>query len=155
MWSLVLVYEYFRLDASLIQQLAGVLTLKNEDAKISYVTFDEEINLGELRFMSNTLLSIMATFFIYCHERELPCKITSIKEPFPNRESRTHEEGRAFDASIQGWPDENIEEIVKKISREYGWAGAHSISDGKQRVVLYHKVEDSEYHLHFQVQRGL
>lgn len=116
------------------------------------VEFKEDIDVGDLKFITSNLTILLRTFIDYCQKKNLPCMITSLRSDRKNIKSvsNTHETGRAFDASVKGWDTDEIDACVHDFNRNYRNIGAISISDGVPRACIYH---DSGYgsHLHFQV----
>ena len=116
--------------------------------------FKDDVEIRDItKFKSNT--SILFTEFIdYCRKMGLPCKITSLISDRGNikTKSTTHEDGRAFDCSVDGWSIRQIRECEIFFNKMFKNIAAISYSDGIARCCIYH---DSGYgdHLHFQVRR--
>jgi len=91
-------------------------------------------------------------YLMFCESRGLPCQVTNISHKFLQSQSETHPDGRAFDGSIKGWTDRDIQECIDYMEQNAGHLGAFSASDLKQRVVIFHDVGLGE-HLHFQTKR--
>ena len=121
------------------------------------------MNLNDLTCVHPNLLVLLTAFIHFCDNWNLPCKITSIKEDAAGRKFKQHAQGRAFDASIQKWPEFYIYKLRKEFNEKYVSISAISASDYKKRAVVYHqaiigKEEDGTEilgasHLHFQVKR--
>lgn len=80
--------------------------------------------------------------------------ITSLMEDVAGRVSLTHFDGRAFDSSIKGWKEKDINDCVKYFMTYYNNIGAISTKDLKPRVVLDHSAPNGTgRHLHFQVRK--
>lgn len=102
-------------------------------------------------------LLILAQFaYEYCQEYNLPMVITSIIRPRIPEISRTdtHAQGRAFDISVRGWSDHDIEYLVQATNKKFH-IGAISLRDKLEREAVY---EDgvsygTAPHIHFQVRR--
>ena len=69
------------------------------------------------------------------------------------RISTSHRDGRAADIRTKDWPEEFVKKFLIFIDAAHGHHGATSLSDGKRRVAVYHKVKDNVYHLHIQVKK--
>lgn len=121
--------------------------------KVKYIDCKDGVNLEDFLYMTPYIAKILAAFSLYCVQNGLPCRITSIMGDAPGRVSKTHETGRAFDASVFGWPEFHIHRIVHKFNKEFKDIAAFSASDNKPRAVIYHKVDGGAYHLHFQTKR--
>ena len=97
------------------------------------------------------LLRIFAEANLYCSLNGLEFKCTSmIRNPGDGISvSSTHQTGRAFDMSIRGWDEFDIEEFTRYIDDTFGKYGAVTKS-GEQRLIVRH---DSGYgdHLHIQI----
>src|SRR3990167_760443 len=116
--------------------------------------FKNNVALTDLKKMNQALIIVLGYASYFCNLSNLPCLITSIFDEAIGRQTDTHREGRAFDISVRNWGKEDIEEFIDFMNRRVGYLGAISNSDGKQRVVVYHKVKGNEYHLHAQVNRN-
>lgn len=73
----------------------------------------------------NTLLLANA-FVDYCDRNKLPVEFTSIIRRGINgvSVSKTHIEGRAFDCSVRGWDEIDIENCVEYFNMNYSKIGA-------------------------------
>lgn len=109
-----------------------------------------DVSADELLAIDWKLLVVLGYFKKFCVMENLTCKITSISEKVQGRISRTHEEFRAFDASVGNWTDGDIIKCVDYMQKQVGSLGAYSLTDKQQRVVVYHDVGLGS-HFHFQV----
>jgi len=115
------------------------------------IEFSDDIDLEELRYMSEYILMIMIAFHSYTQKNGLPCRITSTTEAVQGRKEKTHAQGRAFDASSRGFSSGEIFSLLRHFNTTYPHIAAISSKTGKKTLVTYHKMEDGEYHFHFQV----
>jgi hypothetical protein len=109
----------------------------------------EDVLFSDFQNVSPSIVIVLGYFSLFCHENSVPCRITSVKEAVIGRVSRTHADGRAFDASLVGWKQKTIDKCVEFMQNRVGWLGAISRSDNERRVVIVH---DSGHgnHFHFQ-----
>jgi hypothetical protein len=107
------------------------------------------VDIRDLQKISPNLLIVLGHFILFCKKRKLRCCLTSIMDLVSGRVSKTHEQGRAFDASIRGWTMDDIQACIEHMSEVCGDLGAHSLNDGLQRVVVFHT--GTAEHFHFQV----
>jgi len=116
----------------------------------SFYKFKPEVTLNDLENANPKLLIVLGYFGLFCQEHTLPCLITSLfTDAVKIRSSSTHRDGRAFDASIRGFTDEDIKMLVEYMEDKVGSLGAISLSDNIRRVVICHG--GTARHLHFQV----
>jgi hypothetical protein len=120
--------------------------MKNNLIKIKRPDVDPEEFLG----LDWKLYIVIGYFKLFCEKNKLECCLNSIKEFISGRISKSHEEGRAFDASTKQMTQEQIDNCISFMNEKVGFLGAYSKSDKKQRVVIYHN-SGNGYHLHFQV----
>jgi len=122
-------------------------------SKMVLVTCKDEVvdrDLLELKEHAHTLLGFVLSF---CMVHNLPIRFTSIKsDNVTGRVSTSHIESRAFDLSIKNWPSGSAWKLCQEINEKYGYLGAYSNSDGKQRACVLHDVGQGQ-HLHIQCKR--
>ena len=130
------------------------------DNEVFKIEFKPELDISDLRRMKPKIIWLMIDFWEYCKERNLYCCVTSMTEYASGRVSSTHREGRAFDASVRGWKEEDIETFLAHFNKK--WANIGTAPRGKEpKAVIYHatKNKDGEIvspgHLHFQIRRGV
>ena len=90
-------------------------------------------------------------FTQYAAIEGLPVEITSVFEHVEERQSRTHEEGRAIDISIRGWNEVQIAEVTTLLNTRMVGIAAISSSDGAPRAVVVHEIGALGRHFHLQV----
>lgn len=116
----------------------------------------EGVNHEDWHRVHPNLLVLADYVLAHCETHNLPLIITSIIRPKIKgvSVSKTHQEGRAFDASVKGWSDEDIRFLVDAVNEKLS-IGAISFSDGKEREVIYEDgiTAGTAPHLHFQVRR--
>lgn len=71
--------------------------------------------------------------------------------------SDTHEDGRAFDISVRGWRNEDIDDCVEECNKSFSSIGATGKSNGIKKAAVF---EDDRFddagkqikwrHIHFQ-----
>lgn len=116
-------------------------------------TCKEGVDIEDFQYMSPYLMSMFSYFLGYCLQHNLPCVITSIKDEAKGRVSKTHEQGRAFDASVRGWSEFHIQRVIHLMNNKFKHIAAISASDGQPRAIVYHKVKGNAWHFHAQVRR--
>ena len=116
----------------------------------------DDISLEDLQNMQPALLILYTATILYCHENGLPCKFTSIMSDRKNviSKSKTHEDFRAFDLSVKGWPSVHIHRFVFIMNNDYRDIAAISASDLTPRAVIYHSFKGQGEHLHMQVKKN-
>ena len=110
------------------------------------------VSFEDFKDVNPSLIIVLGWFFSFCEKNGLDCVITSIKEHVDGRVTATHEDGRALDASVQGFSDGDIIQCIEFMNKNVGHFGAYSKSDNKQRVIIYHDVGLGR-HFHLQVKR--
>lgn len=109
-------------------------------------------DINEIMSLSPWLLIILADVIMWALARNLVVTVTSLLRPENDgiSESRTHQEGRAFDLSVKGWSEAQIRELCDYINLKYQAIGAISAKDGVSRACFYHN-NGNGWHFHFQV----
>lgn len=114
------------------------------------MTLKSEVNLDDLRYAHPRLLIILGYFGLFAKNSQLPYCITSLfTDKVEGRKSQTHAQGRAGDASVQGWTYVQIQRCIDFMNEHCGHLGAYSARDGIQRVIVYHNA-GSGNHFHMQ-----
>lgn len=108
----------------------------------------DDIDLEDMMQWQEPLLWLFAATVRWCREVGVPCKITSLIRDRQNVKavSRTHESGRAYDLSIQGWSKTHIHKFCFFMNSNYSDWGAIGKTSGKSIVALYHN-----NHIHVQI----
>ena len=115
-------------------------------------TFKDDVRLDNITMVSPHMLYLFGAFSLWCHNHQLPVRITSIIDDYKGeRISSSHSDGRAIDVSVANWPPDKIQQAVRHFNREYTHIAAISKRDGKPRAIVYHRVDGGAYHLHLQV----
>ena len=104
----------------------------------------EELDPLELTMLHASLYPVLGLLMQFCYTHNVPCVITSLIRS----DSSSHKTGRAVDVSIKGWKEIQIEAFKHMAEVRYGYLGAYSKSDNKQRLVVDH---GPVRHLHLQV----
>jgi len=112
----------------------------------------KHVSSEDITVMQPALVIALGVFMQFCQSRALPCEITNIKTKFPVSKTNTHPEGRAFDASVRGWPEEFIKECENYMEKHIGYLGAISSDTFKPNLVYYHDAGLGP-HFHIQVAR--
>lgn len=109
-------------------------------------------NIKEIMQLSPWLLVILADVIMWALSRKLPITLTSLMRELNDgiSESKTHQEGRAFDISVKGWTQDQIKELSDYINLKYSAIGAISSKDGVSRACYYHN-NGNGWHFHIQV----
>lgn len=100
------------------------------------------------------LITLRDYFEAYCDKWKFTFVVTSIIRPKIDgiSTSTTHEEGRAYDASVFGWDIDSINDLVIDCNKQFAKSiGAISAKDGIARAVIYHF--GTGPHFHFQVRK--
>ncbi len=115
----------------------------------------DDIVLEDLMMMQPALLILYTATILYCNEYSLPCTFTSFMSDRENvkQQTKTHEEGRAFDMSTIGWTEMHINRFVHMINTDYRDIAAVSARDGIARAAVYHNYKSQGDHIHLQVRR--
>lgn len=110
--------------------------------------FKEGVKVEDIKSFTPNCQILFIEWIKYCQKKNLPCKVTSLIQDRKDvvAKSKTHEQGRAWDASVWGWSDNDIQECVVHFKDAYKNIAALSYGDLKPRPVVYH-----DNHLHFQV----
>lgn len=97
-----------------------------------------EVNPDDWDRVKPNLLLIAEFFVNLCEGMGLAVLFTSIiRKGIPGISiSFTHEQGRAFDVSIKGWP-KGLAEYIAELINDAFHIGAISYSDGKEREAVY------------------
>lgn len=110
----------------------------------------KEVDFKDLMHVHHNLWPILSFVIAYAKHFKLPLTITSITDEAAGRQSLTHATGRAFDLSVRGWSELHILSLQNKVNKKFKSIAAVS-KDGTSRACVYHKVEGSAFHFHFQV----
>lgn len=117
-----------------------------------YFFCDDEIK--ELMNIVPELFLIMADMNLWAINSGLRFLVTSIircKDKFS--ESDTHQTGRAFDLSVKGWNNEDVENFILYFEHKYKNYAAIT-KEGGTRLILRHDIGLGD-HIHVQVRRDL
>lgn len=106
------------------------------------------VQITDLQRVNPYLWRMLAWVIEYCERHGLECTVTSIL-----REDGIHADGRAFDLRSRSWPDYHIENIQKEMKKRFSKIAAIGRDSGLPEPCIYHKVDDDEYHFHFQCKR--
>lgn len=110
---------------------------------------DDEIK--ELMLVDPDLLIVLANMVKWANDRGVRLCVTSILRDYDKfSKSDTHQTGRAFDLSVKGWSNDDIEEFTLYFTQNFGKLGA--IVDGSPRLIVHHNIGLGD-HLHIQVRR--
>jgi len=123
----------------------------NIEGRRKYFNIKPEIDINDLMFMHPNALKLLVAFISYANGDGKPATVTSLLDEVEGRATKTHRQGRAFDASVRGWKVSEVEILVNKFNIKYKDIAAISASDLVPRAVVFHKIKDGVFHLHFQV----
>lgn len=122
-----------------------------------YMHFVQGGSIDDVTMFDPRLVIILGHVANYCLEANLPFNITSTirtakQDKRLGATSKTHQEGRAFDISLNDWTREDVQKMVDFVqSNFYEW-GAISASTGMPRAVVVHKnASNNGVHAHLQV----
>lgn len=119
------------------------------------IELKEDVEINDFLYLTPTMWVMWAGFVKYCSMKDLPIKVTSIFSDRKNvqSKSRTHEEFRAIDVSVDKWRMEDIQQCVAYMNSKFRFEAAISSSDFEPRAVVYHNYRGQGDHLHIQVRR--
>ena len=100
------------------------------DNEVFNITFKDELDVADLRRMQPKIIWLLIDFWHHCKINNLPCLITSLMEDAPGRKSTTHKDGRAFDASVRGWKEEDIDLFLVNFNNK--WRNIGTAPRGKE-----------------------
>ena len=112
---------------------------------------DDDIN--EIKQVQPELLIVLGYAVRYCLRHKLVCAITSLvrcQDSFSK--SDTHQTGRAFDLSVKGWSNQDIEDFTLYMTQKCNDFAAVN-TDGDKRLIVHHNI-GLGWHLHIQVKRS-
>lgn len=127
--------------------------------QLQALTHKEGVDKSDWLKVKNNLILLALAVAFYCSKRNLRPVFTSIiREGIKGVSvSKTHIEGRAFDISVIGWKEKDIEDLLEWFKETFK-VGAISSTTGEERAVIYERRElnpdgsiRKEAHLHFQV----
>src|SRR3982750_3736160 len=98
------------------------------------IRFKDGVSKERFQYIHPLAAAIAAQMNQWALTRELPFVITSTVSTFQEdralgRQSSTHRTARAFDISIHGWRESDIDEFTKFFEEIHGRFGAVSVSD--------------------------
>ena len=119
------------------------------------LSFKEDVEARDLEMVHPALWILLLRTILYCAEFQIPCRVTSLISDRKNVKStsRTHEEGRAFDISIDSWSEFHVHRFLFLMNSDYRDIAAISASDGNPRAAVYHNYQNQGKHIHLQVRR--
>lgn len=115
------------------------------------------VRISDIQEMHPNLIMILGNICLWCQQKNLPLRITSIKTDSVavRRSSHTHEDGRAFDMSLKGWEMDDIIKFESHFNLSFRHIAALSSSDLMPRLVVIHEVKQDGIsygeHAHIQV----
>ena len=118
------------------------------------ITFKRGVDPKDFKWFTKNCELLFVAVMRYCDDHKLPLRITSLINDRKDvmAKSSTHEEGRAFDISIDGWDKGNIIDFVEYMNKNYKNIAAISAQDLVPRAAIYHNT-GSGYHIHLQTRR--
>lgn len=119
---------------------------------MSKVGYKNQADLVDWLYCHPNLIIIRDYWAEWCYQNKTPALVTSIIRPQIQgiSKSRTHEQGRAFDASVYGWSTDEIDSLCADVNKEFSASiGGISSFDLKPRACIYHF--GTGPHFHFQV----
>lgn len=116
--------------------------------------YPDEIH--ELTVLHPYALIVFAGLVAYCMDRNYPAPVitcigrTPEEDEAEGAESDSHSTLRAFDVRSTVYTQAQIEDICDYMNKEFAEYAAVSAKTGKRILAVYHKVEDGQWHFHFQ-----
>lgn len=120
-------------------------------------TLKKGVRISDIQDLHPNLIVVLGNICLWCKQRNLPVKITSIKTDSVavRRVSHTHDDGRAFDMSLRGWDRDNVIKFESYFNLTFRHISALSSSDLQPRLVVIHEVVQNGVsygeHAHIQV----
>lgn len=149
--------EVYGGSVSIENTKAGQQENKTRDSMVMEFHLQPDVKLEDLQVTKNALMFALSMFRVFADANGLPVNISSLVSDRENVQavSRTHEEGRAVDLRVAGWPEHKIREVVEwMLYKDQEWEiGAISASDNLRRIIVYHEYKGQGKHFHIQVSR--
>ena len=127
------------------------------------VKFKDGETAKEFDSIESTLRMILNDMARYCSLSGYDFIITDLlssvfDDARLRRVSTTHQDGRAADVSVRGWPEGFVNKFISNFDYTHGHFGAISKKDGQQRLIVRHNVKRPDGsmggdHLHVQIRR--
>lgn len=129
--------------------------MKSLVTKIQKYPHKSDTNPLNWNLVKPNLLLLANAFVDYCDKNKLPVNFTSIIRRGIKgvSVSKTHIEGRAFDCSVHGWSQDDIENCVEYFNMNYSKIGAIPFNQTVGQAAVYEDgiTHGTAPHLHFQV----
>lgn len=118
--------------------------------------FKTKIACERAKLFHPVLYDIMTEMVLWIEKRNLTPLITatvttSVEDKEDGRVFDGHRCGRCFDLSVRGWSDADRKDFEAEF-KKYSHMGAVSMSDKKQRLIVYEKKEINSTGPHFHIQ---
>ncbi len=126
---------------------------------IKYWSRKHGVKLRDLQRMHPELLLMFAFVVNFCKIEKVPCTVTSIHRTAEQdrrlgAKSKTHQEYRAFDMSLNGWAGDKIIKLRRAVENEFKHVGAISATSRSSRPIVIHDIGHG-MHAHFQIRPNL
>lgn len=127
--------------------------------KLQRYTHKSDTNPLNWNLVKPNLLLLANAFVDYCDKNNLPVRFTSIIRAGIKgiSVSKTHIEGRAFDCSVIGWSDDDINKCQDYFNENYSNIGAIPFGGNKGMPCVYEDgiTKGTGAHFHFQVKASV
>lgn len=97
-------------------------------------------------------LIVLGYLKYFCEQTGLPLILTNVLNKYPESISETHPDGRAFDVSLKGWPEDLIKKCIIFLEDKCMHFAPISLRTGKPRLILRHDIGLGD-HLHIQTKK--
>lgn len=112
--------------------------------------FKDGVNPLDLAKIHPALLFVLGFIALYAKAFSLPVVVSSITDDAPNRKSKTHEDGRALDISLNGWGELHIHRLEFIVNQRFARELGTAPSGEPLRVIKVHDAGTGN-HIHAQV----
>lgn len=136
-------------------RIRGIIRVEHPEFKKEY--FKTEVSRLRAIFCSETLIMVMKELIKFCEKTSIPICFTETATLFSEdqklkRVSSSHRDGRAFDFSVRGLSEKNINDVKEFLINNFGQLGAISEKTNSPTIVVDH---DSGFgrHLHAQLRK--
>lgn len=111
-----------------------------------------DCDINDLKYLCPSLIVVAGFVVDFAKKKGLPCVFSSIISDRGNvvAKSKTHEQGRAIDLSLKGWPVDRTIELVALLSEVFEEIAALSYRDLEPTIAVYGDQRHLD-HIHIQV----
>lgn len=117
--------------------------------------FKHKKDHSRFMYLHPLILSVAFDMAHWCELNNLPFVITSTvsttdEDEKLKRRSKTHVSGRAFDMSLRGWTDKDINRFRIEYNNRYSHIASISLYSGQPTLIVRHNSGHGD-HLHIQI----